>query len=66
MEIVYEPKFWFAELLSGWVVSHALRQAWPDFLRGSPQGAIIKGFLVAKISPAYCGFLDAFALEKAA
>ena len=51
---------------SEWVVSHALRHTWPDFLRGSSQIAILKKFLAAKISPERCGYSDAFGLDKAA
>ena len=51
---------------SEWVVSHALRHTWPDFLRGSSPGAILKKFLAAKISPERCGYSDAFELDKAA
>ena len=51
---------------SEWVMSHALRHSWPDFLRGLPQGAILKKFLAAKISPQRCGYSDALALKEAA
>ena len=51
---------------SEWVVSHALRHTWPDFLKGSSQITILKKFLAAKISPQRCGYSDAFGLEKAA
>jgi len=51
---------------SEWVVSHALRSTWPDFLCGLPQNAILKKFLAAKTSPARCGYLDAFGLDIAA
>ena len=51
---------------SEWVVSHALRHTWPDFLRGSAQSTILKKFLAAKISPERCGYSDAFELDKAA
>lgn len=51
---------------SEWVVSHALRHTWPDFLRGSVQSTILKKFLAPKISPARCGYRDAFGLDIAA
>jgi hypothetical protein len=51
---------------SEWVVSHALRHTWPDFLRGSSKSTILKKFLAAKISPARCGYRDALALDIAA
>jgi hypothetical protein len=51
---------------SEWVVSHALRHTWPDFLRGSSQSKILKKFLSDKISPQRCGYSDAFELDKAA
>ena len=51
---------------SEWVVSHALRHTWPDFLRGSSQSTILKKFLASKISPARCGYSDALELDKAA
>jgi hypothetical protein len=51
---------------SEWVVSHALRHTWPDFLRGSPQSAILKKFLATKISPKRCPYPDAFGLDIAA
>jgi hypothetical protein len=51
---------------SEWVVSHALRYTWPDFLRGSSQSAILRKFLDTKISPERCGYSDAFGLDKAA
>src|SRR5207247_7831883 len=35
---------------SEWVVSHALRHTWVDFLCGSSQAAILKKFLAPKIS----------------
>jgi hypothetical protein len=51
---------------SEWVVAHALRHTWPDFLRGSAQSTILKKFLAKKISPQRCGYFDVFELEKAA
>lgn len=51
---------------SEWVVAHALRHTWPDFLRGSVQSAILKKFLAKKISPGRCGYSDVFGLDKAA
>ena len=51
---------------SEWVVAQALRHTWPDFLRGSSQSAILKKFLVSKISPARCGYREALDLDIAA
>jgi hypothetical protein len=51
---------------SEWVVSHALRHTWPDFLRGSVQSTILKKFLASKISPDRCGYSDALELHMAA
>lgn len=51
---------------SEWVVSHALRHTWPDFLRGSSQSAILRKFLATKISPERCGYSHALQLDKAA
>src|SRR3989442_1014290 len=45
---------------SEWVVSHALRHTWPDFLLSSTQSTILKKFLVSKISTQRCGYTDAF------
>jgi hypothetical protein len=51
---------------SEWVVSHALRHTWPQFLRGSAQNLTLKKFLASKIHPRFCGYSDAFNLDKAA
>jgi len=51
---------------SEWVVSHALRHTWPDFLRGPSQKPILKKFLASKISPERCGYSDVFGLDRAA
>lgn len=51
---------------SEWVVSHALRHTWPQFLRGSAQSLTLKKFLASKINPRFCGYSDAFNLDKAA
>jgi hypothetical protein len=51
---------------SEWVVAHALRQSWPQFLAGSPDSAILKKFLASKISLDRCGYADLLGLEKAA
>jgi len=51
---------------SEWVVSHALRHTWPDFLRGSFASPILKKFLASKISPERCGYSELFEVEKAA
>src|SRR5580692_5765671 len=49
-----------------WVVSHALRHAWPRFLRDSSESLILKKFLANKITPSRCGFADILGLDKAA
>jgi hypothetical protein len=51
---------------SEWVVSHALRHSWPQFLAGSPDSAILKKFLASKISLDRCGYAAILELEKAA
>jgi len=51
---------------SEWVVSHALRHTWVDFLCGSSQAAILKKFLAPKISTKRCGYCDIFQLSEAA
>jgi hypothetical protein len=51
---------------SEWVVSHALRHTWPEFLAGSPESLTLKKFLASKISLARCGYADILGLEKAA
>src|SRR5580692_10419873 len=47
-----------------WVVSHALRHAWPRFLRDSSESLILKKFLANKITPSRCGFADILGLDK--
>jgi hypothetical protein len=51
---------------SEWVVSHALRHTWPQFLAASPEAATLKKFLASKISPARCGYAHILQLEEAA
>ena len=51
---------------SEWVVSHALRHSWPEFLAGSPDSAILNKFLASKISLDRCGYAAILELEKAA
>lgn len=51
---------------SEWVVSHALRHTWPQFLAGSPESATLKKFLASKISLARCGYAEILGLKKAA
>ncbi len=51
---------------SEWVVTHALRHTWLDFLRGSSQAAILKKFLASKISTKRCPYSDIFPLDAAA
>ena len=43
---------------SEWVVSHALRHTWLEFLAGSPESLTLKKFLASKISLARCGYAD--------
>src|SRR6266540_894679 len=50
---------------SEWVVSHALRHTWPDFLRGSFESRILKKFLASKISPKRCAYSHALEVDKA-
>jgi hypothetical protein len=51
---------------SEWVVALALRNTWPDFLRFSPPGFILKKFLAAKADPRRCQNRDIFERELAA
>ena len=51
---------------SEWVVCHALRHTWPQFLRDSSQSLILKKFLAAKISTKRCGYSDILQLDQAA
>src|SRR5213596_1040604 len=51
---------------SEWVVCHALRHTWPQFLQGSSHSLILKKFLASKISPRLCAYSDLFQLTKAA
>jgi hypothetical protein len=51
---------------SEWVVSQALRHTWPEFLRCSAQSLSLKKFLASKTDPRFCGYSDAFNLDKAA
>ena len=51
---------------SEWVVSHALRHTWPQFLAGSPESQTLKKFLASKISLARCGYAHILPLEEAA
>jgi hypothetical protein len=51
---------------SEWVVSHALRHSWPQFLAASPESATLKKFLTDKISLDRCGYAEILGLEKAA
>jgi hypothetical protein len=51
---------------SEWVVSHALRHTWTEFLKGSSQSAILRKFLASKISLARCGYADILRTDKAA
>ena len=49
-----------------WVVTHALRHTWPDFLAGSPESATLNKFLASKITPHRCGYADILGLKQAA
>jgi hypothetical protein len=51
---------------SEWVVSHALRHTWPQFLRDSSECLTLKKFLASKISLDHCGYTDSLGLEKTA
>jgi len=51
---------------SEWVVCHALRHTWPQFLQGSSHSLILKKFLASKISPRLCAYSNLFQLAKAA
>jgi hypothetical protein len=51
---------------SEWVVSHALRHSWPEFLRGSVKSLALKKFLRSKINPRFCGYSEVFNLDNAA
>ena len=51
---------------SEWVVSHALRHTWPQFLAASPESITLKKFLTDKISRDRCGYAAILRLEKAA
>lgn len=51
---------------SEWVVAHALRHSWPDFLRFSPQAFILKKFLANKIDPQRASNPAIFQLDLAA
>jgi len=51
---------------SEWVVCHALRHTWPQFLQGSSHSLILKKFLASKIGPRLCAYSDIFKLAKAA
>ena len=51
---------------SEWVVTHALRHTWPDFLRFSPQGFNLKKFLFDKIQMQRADNRAIFELDQAA
>ena len=51
---------------SEWVVSHALRHSWPQFLAASPESQTLKKFLASKISLGRCGYAHILPLEEAA
>jgi hypothetical protein len=51
---------------SEWVVSHALRHSWPQFLVASPESNTLKKFLASKIHLGRCGYADSLGLAEAA
>jgi hypothetical protein len=51
---------------SEWVVTHALRHTWIQFLAGSSESATLKKFLATKITPTRCGYSDSLPLDMAA
>jgi hypothetical protein len=51
---------------SEWVVTHALRHTWLEFLRFSPSAIILKKFLANKIDPRRAGLHDISELDMAA
>ena len=51
---------------SEWVVTHALRHTWLDFLRFSPSAIILKKFLAHKIDPKRAGLHNISDLDMAA
>jgi len=51
---------------SEWVVSHALRHTWPEFLANSFESRILKKFLASKIDAERCGYSESLAPNKAA
>ena len=51
---------------SEWVVAHALRHSWPEFLAASPESANLKKFLASKISLDRCRYAGILGREKAA
>jgi hypothetical protein len=53
-------------LPSEWVVTHALRATWFEFLRFSPCSRILKKFLAKKINPRRWPHFEAFDLDEAA
>ena len=55
-----------AALPSEWVVAHALRHTWFDFLRYSPTASILKKFLANKLDPDRVGLDLNSALNMAA
>jgi len=55
-----------ADLPSEWVVAHALRHTWLDFLRVSPTASILKKFLADKLDPYRAGISLNSGLDMAA
>jgi len=51
---------------SEWVVAHALRSTWHDFLRFSPSGLILKQFLLPKLDRRRCKNQELIHLDLAA
>jgi hypothetical protein len=55
-----------AQAPSEWVVTHALRHAWSDFLRFSPQAITLKKFLASKVALQRASNRQIFKLDLAA
>ena len=51
---------------SEWVVAHALRHSWYDFLRFSPESLTLKKFLAPKLSSNFPAYAELFQLDEAA
>jgi hypothetical protein len=51
---------------SEWVVQHALRNTWSDFLRFSPLAVHLKKFLAPQLTPHYYSRLELWEPDNAA